>query len=246
MIHRGTGHIPDPPSSDDWLASAMLPRTGDPPRQSNGCRAMLAPVDDQYERGRCVGEAISGAISVFHSRQRPCVDAIWLMGRMPDGLTGNSGCYPRTAFDEVRKRGFTFDDWEMPEGVYDDLPPPDLFGNALGAVLKCWRITSEGYQRRVEVRRALSFGYPVCMAFKVDSTFKQLYGDVTWYGPGDRESSSHYMVACAYDPLAFIVQNSWGVDHGANGFCRIDCEVVDNPAWCGDIWVVTAAHLRGA
>jgi hypothetical protein len=207
--------------------------------------SLVGPIPDQKASSACVGFAFATAI-YLRSRiaghpltERPSAKAIYDIARLGDthDWLADVGSRPRAAIDGMSTFGLVAESrWPLTAENVNEKPPLDVFRAGVGALLSGhYRIG--GGDIATLARSSLSKGFPVFFAMPVDGAFLTLHDGSVYDGPIGEILGNHAMCLVGYEPGAFLVANSWGIDWGAGGFCRISDACLNERAF--DVLVTT-------
>jgi C1A family cysteine protease len=256
-IKRGYGHIIDDSPDDSpstrahFGAFVFLPARAD-------LTPYVARVRDQLGSSSCVGQATAAAIDVRLRRlgafrSEASALALYALARLYDKPASeplvDEGTAARTLFRAVRDFGVPPErvwpfDADYAERVLEPLPMDVLQAGGAASLPAWYRIDSVGRTRVDEMRHALSRGYPVIFAIRVDQAFEDATGKKP-IGAFDGEELGRHMLACVgYETDAngtrFRILNSWGDQWADGGFVWFDEARILDPGTC-DLYVVQVA-----
>lgn len=109
------------------------------------------------------------------------------------------------------------------------------------------RITSDGYERVDDIKRAIAAGYLVCFGTDVDDDFcnDEFDPEHPISPPGQNIAGGHAMVVAGYRGDSFLIPNSWGLDWGMFGWCNFSADYMAHPM-TRDLWIVEHAPRYSA
>lgn len=219
-------------------------------------RAYSREVEDQGRLGSCTANASVSSIENLLLRCGIDTDIsrlfIYYTSKQlsPDTADKDEGCYSRDVFKALMTNG------ACTEYVYPynqdlvNVRPSDLvYAKAAESVrlLKYERIVRTEPKFYKQMKAALAKGYPVYIGMKVRTPFFRVVGDIQthtgFYTANNYQQAKieggHAMCIVGYDDALgyWIVENSWGVEWGDNGFGAIPYGLVDVDIL--DIWVMT-------
>lgn len=239
---RALGHIPDLPDARDALhPPEMLIGAGDVLPTTDWSSHIPFLVDQQGEC--CVGEMWR---RMLHMRASiagrpirwPSAYSVWTPARQMGGsFPANVGVRPRDAAEHLRRFGLVAEErWPSKRPNIDKPLPWDVLQHGVDARLSRYsRLSSVGQLRCVEVRRALSAGFPVGFAMVVDESFLDGPGAL-WTGLRGPLLGGHAQVIVGHRPGAFRVAGSYGESWADRGYFWISDECIGSDE-CTDFYV---------
>lgn len=193
-------------------------------------RTWDSPVDNQYQLGSCVGNAIASAYEAQVRRLRPqeFVELsrlfIYYNAREIYGLVDvDTGTSVRAGLQAVRLYGVCAESiWPYDLTMFDDRPTDAAYADAETRTISSYR----RLYTDLNVMDALASNYPVVVAITVFSDFMTLAGaDATVPMPGRSsvEYGGHALCLVGYSRSrsAFLAKNSFGTEWGDQGYCWI-------------------------
>lgn len=215
--------------------------------ESVDLREWDSPVDNQYQLGSCVGNAMANAYELQVKRLYPdkFVELsrlfIYYNARKIYGEPSeDSGTTVRAGIKAVKVYGVcSEEEWPYDVSKFDVKPYMRAYDKAqLRSIESYSRLASND-----NVMDAIASGYPVVVALTVYSDFMTMDPDNSTVQMPDQNSvdfGGHAMCLVGYDKAksAFIAKNSFGTDWGDNGYCWIPFEYLDTygfEKWVFDI-----------
>lgn len=248
---RKLGYLPDKPDTRDFDAEEKLGAAVPPP--SADLTPYVVDVLDQGPLNSCVANAILQAVRMSHSRQGVVNPPLgsrlfgYYLSRAVDHSTMvDEGTYLRSFFSALAKFGFCPEaafPYDTGGDAYKVKPPADAFRLAYDqrSPTSYHRITSNGYQRITDIKRAIAAGYAVCFGTDVSESFCRNELGSTPLVPPTAEpiAGGHAMALVGYNGDAFNDLNSWGINWGAGGYCTLSADYL---VWdrTRDLWIVEA------
>lgn len=243
--------VPEHMRATHLLGSGAAPETS-----SNG--DLILSILDQGGLGSCVGNgAVQGARGemVRAGAVGPALGSrLWTyyLARAYDHDTANDdGTQIHNAFTAIAKYGlpaeevWPYSDDPSPGAPFSRMPSMDAFHDALDAKFdfKMHRITSSGYARVDDVKRALGQRRLVVFGSDVSTDYCSGNFDPTQALPppvGKEIAGGHCQVIVDHVGDVFRVANSWSSSWGDGGYSRWSADYV---AWSetGDLWVFDSA-----
>jgi len=253
------GYVPDAAKGagdkPDHDAGEAL-RAAPPPPASASNRNLVVSVLDQGPLGSCVANAGFQAIRASHVKQgivSPKLGSRLLGYYLARGVDGtqdqDAGTQIRSFFGALNKLGFCAEDaYPYDVDKFADMPPAEVLQRAFDqrAPTVYKRITSTGYTRVDDVKRAIAAGYLVCFGTDVSVPFCNGEFDPTKAvdPPSglDKIAGGHAMALAEYDGDNFGIPQSWGETFGVRGWIKFSADYI---AWSSsrDFWIVEHAPL---
>lgn len=210
-------------------------------------RKWASPVDDQYQLGGCVGNAIANAYELEVNRLYPNKFTelsrlfIYYNARASMGESQyDVGTTIRAGLQAVKKFGVCAESiWPYNIEMFDDRPSVAAYEDAKNRKI-------ESYKRvlmQTDIMDALANQKPVVIALMVFSEFMELNqtkSTVPIPSKASIEQGGHAMCLVGYDMdrSAFLAKNSFGTEWGDQGYCWIPFEYAKQYAfeqWVFDI-----------
>lgn len=203
-------------------------------------------VEDQYELGSCVGNAITNAYELQVKRQYPLTFKelsrlfVYYNARLLEGNTStDEGASIRSGIKGLSKFGVCTEQlWPYVIENFDDRPPRECYIDAAPRKIPTYRRIENGSQ----AVDAIGNNYPVVMgiALYVKFAFLDESNYVVEKESEDKFFGYHAVTAVGYDldKEHFIVKNSFGNNWGLNGYFIMPFSYVDTEmfeAWIFDI-----------
>lgn len=244
---KRNGYIPSPPDPRDYpaktplLASLFTPRSVD-------LRPKCSPVENQFQIGSCVANAITSAMEYYDRRKDAKhtdlsrLHLYYWAREKRNRHTIDEGCVIRDALTVAKGRGVISEDcWPYETEKFADLPS-ECPGTYRGKISEFRRIIPGNI---IGMRHALAKGDPIVIGgyFNFDDPEITRTGNVPVPDQKQPGSFGHAMLIVGYikDGLktTFIVRNSWGTEWGYDGHCFIPGAYF-NPikGLVFDLWVI--------
>jgi len=217
-------------------------------------REFAREIESQGQTGSCVANATISCLELYLLKNGIDMDLIRLFVYYnireiysDDGTVEDTGSYPKDAFNLIRKKGICKSDkWIFDEDKVNDKPSEEAFNAAL--------INKVATYKRIDINKnamknVLDAGYPFIIGMFLDDAFMDLkdvdkLADQDYKGADGKKENGHAMNVVGYDDDlgGFIVENSWGNDWGAKGYCLIKYDVME--ADCHDAWTCTGFDIQ--
>lgn len=234
-----------------------------PPTIDN--RKWCSPVKNQLNLGSCTANAGTSLYEYMERKAYGSYDKYisasrlflykttrFLMGQ--EGV-GDSGAYIRTTLGAIRMFGVPPEEyWPYTDKDPEfDLEPPTL----VTAMAKEWQsvkqfrldYSADGEENIKRMKEYLAKGYAMQIGFTVYSSYKQANknngGMIPYPSPGESIEGGHSVLIVGYDDAkeAFLIQNSWGVNWGDNGFGWLPYQYfragANGDVLADDCWTIT-------
>lgn len=246
---RGFGWLPDYSDHRDLDAARFLARLeGEPPDEWSN-KDLVPDILDQGADGTCVANALAYAVRAAQYRDSGTLQPIlsrkflyWASRRMHGGEHVDGGTYIRSAIKALHRVGVPR------ESVFPYVEPVNetptmrainaAYDQRLGGVYR--RITTTGYARVQDVKKALVMRNLVVCGTTVNQAFTQLDSDRIVGPMADSPVGGHAMAIIGYHGDVFHWVNSWGYEWGAGGFFYSSADLVAWPE-TRDLWIIECA-----
>jgi len=246
------GYIEDGPGKD--LLYSASPMVTTPIVSNTSLKDYFKPVSDQYNIGSCVANATADSFEAMLARIRNCSPSMiddlsrlfiyWNARNLanPPICNVDDGSHIRFAFDSMARYGVPSEK-TYPYDISKVNKRPSIisYREAIkNRISKFYRIDGIGVNRLIQIKQALSAGYPVVFGTKVAESFKHVKSDAIVFNPNGGWIGGHAMVIVGWSETkqAFEVRNSWGEDWGVKGYCWMDKNYI-LASITSDIWVPT-------
>lgn len=261
MLSRGKGWIADKTRADfDSLKHpsirALLGATQSIPA-SFSLEQWVPKIWDQGQSSSCVGWALAQAIAlrcavVGTPIRMPSPTAIYTFARAKARANTSipftdDGSIPSYAFDGMTEWGVpSMEEWPFDPSTINHAPDFEELEEASAfKVTGYYRILSEGPQRLVDIKHAISEGYPIAFGTDVDDAFENYSGSGVVRAPDPAKIvGGHMMHLVGYtEDGRFRGINQWSTAWGDNGAYWADESFILSPS-LGDIIALTC-HATG-
>lgn len=237
MENKGYGFIPSTQEEIDSRSSTHY-LFGAPGRLSdsnmefvNLIRDGYAPIADQKWTSSCVGQAVARCLQLRYFKLFGKVFdfsalAVYTLARQfakceKEEELNDVGCRPALAVRGIAEFGALLtEDWPFDFEKINEELPFDLLAKGTACKIKnTYAINSLGQSRIVEVKHALSKGYPVFVAQDVTPSYSSFRGEgfVPPYDMNEIVLGGHATVIAGYEGNRLYEVNSWGESWGNNG-----------------------------
>lgn len=250
---RGTGWAPSPPDMRDYLfAPSSTTLRSVPDAVDLRASGFLPAIMDQGQLGSCTAHG-GAAVFLFalnkqgmSSRMKmPSRLGLYYDEREILGTTDyDSGAAVRNIFQVLKNKGVAHSKlWPYDISRFRERPPDEAYADALNfQAIEYARVT----QSLTQFQATLAEGYPIVFgctlyeSFESDKTIST--GMVRMPRSTEQIIGGHCMTIVGYvlinASLYFVVQNSWGVDVGDEGFFYMPPAYLLDPRITQDIWVL--------
>lgn len=212
------GYIPSPPDERDYPLSKAVNYKAMPLFSG---RVWTSPVVNQGSFGCCVAAASTGIITAIEYKQRGVVIPMsikYAYGNRKDADTQAEGMIPRGECQMLSCFG-------VPR--YTLLPGLSNYPDAKQAITP--ELDGEGVPNRIKGYVRLQsmqdisdyfwlFGLPILFCIQLTEAFLRTGSNGIVPPPSGPEIGGHAMQCVGIDKANFILQNSWGEEHGDKGF----------------------------
>jgi C1A family cysteine protease len=246
--HGGYGWVRDLPDARDFAYAAPLVRFPKGVPTSVDLRSECPAVYDQGQLGSCTANGIAAAIEFDQRKQGitefvPSRLFIYYNERVMEGTVNqDAGAQIRDGIKSVATLGAPPEtDWPYEINKFIDKPPQKAYDDAKQDLVTLYARVA---QNLIQMQGCLAEGFPFVFGFTVYDSFESQEvaqtGIVPMPAPGEGVQGGHCVVAVGYDDdsRTFIVRNSWGVDWGQKGYCRMPYEYLLTPQLASDFWTI--------
>jgi C1A family cysteine protease len=203
-------------------------------------------VYDQKNLGSCGLNAFMAVFRrVLQINNQPDFDGSRLFGyyisRGDDEKGIDSGVSLRDMFKAINKYGICCEStWPYIIEKFADTPPDNAFSEAENhQVIRYERIYPV---TREAIMDALYHHFPIIFGLKLYESFMSDYVARTGIVPVpkwcEKEQGGHALASFDYEPKKAIGLNSWGEEWGQKGLFEMPWELLTNPKYCQDVWVL--------
>lgn len=212
-------------------------------------RRFCSPIEDQLTLGSCNACSVVGALEFLMIKNgMPLTDLsvlyVYYYGRKLGGKEKeDSGLLCHHATAAVMAYGVCDDKlWPYKTDRFEREPPQQAQDDAsrFDAVQYARLGTSDA------AKLSLSSGVPVVFGFDIPRSYynaASTTGLMPNVGAFDNEPyAGHAMLIVGYDDNegTWLARNSWGVDFGDKGYCRIPYELASKYVWNDELWAIGA------
>lgn len=209
---------------------------------------------DQGNLGSCVGNGVGYLLyfNLLNKNVQKVVSPfrfsrlfIYYFGRLLENTVSvDSGLEVRDAIKVVADKGAPSEDvWPYDISKFAVQPSDQAVNSALSFQSLEYR-SVDNTQKQLLIS-ALLQGLPVVFGMTVFESFMSdqvaASGIVPSPGPNERVEGGHCMVIVGYHAIddSFIVRNSWGLNWGQQGYCRIPASYICDTDFATDFWVIS-------
>jgi hypothetical protein len=221
---RPCGALPDDPSTDRGEAlDCLVAAARAAPGRSASLRHLVDVIPDQGMESSCVGHAIAQCLRVRSRAQGSPIDpsakAIYALARQLDDprvrRLRDKGSHPEKAFLGLSDWGAVARArWTDDADVHAPVPIDVLEAGAVARVTGEYTI---GLNRRLEIERSLTAGYPIFWVRRVDRAYQSWPGGL-YPGLTGEPIGLHAGAIVEYDDLGVWDAGSYGRGIGNGGF----------------------------
>lgn len=151
----------------------------------------------------------------------------------------DEGCRIKNFLEELQLKGCCPEEvWEDVQEHLSEKPPVSVYSDAY--LYRCAEWYDINRDRVLNVKKALSSGYPIVFGTALDETFNNIkeHG-LPMPPPSHSIIGNHAMVIVGYDRDKFLVRNSWGKFWGNDGYFWMSQEWL-NSSHVQDLTAITA------
>lgn len=219
------GAIPSPPDPKDYIVRAT-PQIANLP-SSWDFRGLMQPVRNQGAEGLCVPHAVSSGMGGYFQSTKPNISkpynrllgvrTLYTAARERGGLTSGEGCHVRDALEIARRDGINLEsDCPYMPYTYPGEGPNSWkhkLENKIGSYASV-ELSVSG------LKTAMYYYGPLVVVIPVFDGFwkPNSEGLVTQSG---EINGYHAITFAGWEESSFLVRNSWGVEWGLKGYCRL-------------------------
>lgn len=210
---------------------------------------------DQSTLGSCTGNGLAFLIHFdLLNKHAQKVIAPWIPSRLfiyynervlEGSVDQDAGASIRDGIKALASLGVCSEDvW--PYDINQFATKPSSYAYSLALAVKAINYRSIDNTNKQLVVNALLQGFPVVFGMTVYESFESNQVAQTGIIPMPSLSESaiggHCMSIVGYrkEDDSFIVRNSWGLDWGQGGYCRIPANYICSGDLCSDFWVISS------
>lgn len=205
---------------------AWTPRARLAPPASYDLSRYAPPVGNQGPVASCVAWGVAyGAVSLLMNRQG--IDGapmapMYVYAQIARGYPEQTTTIPTIAQMLVDQGVETRSLYWQGDYDYTTQPTAQQRTHAANFKISGYDRIAQGAGTRHAIKTAIAAGRPVVFSFEVRESFEHLDDENSVYAPGtdvtDPSFAGHVVAIVGYDENGVRVLNSWGVDHGADGY----------------------------
>lgn len=248
---RATGHLEDPPDSNDPIFELMRIRIT--PLESNNVdvidlRKWCSAVENQSSLGSCVANAAVGGLEmrrIHNGLQHVDLSRLFVYynARLATRATSiDDGSYIKLALESMTRLGVCKETiWPYDTTKVFLRPSWNSYRDAYTyKINQFYRITATGEERHNQIIQSLKAHYPVIFGVQVYTSFKKCTGVVQMPTLLEAKLGGHAMLIVGVDipNRTYIVRNSWGSGWGDGGYCYMPFDYL-NVGEAGSLWSFT-------
>ena len=205
-------------------------------------------IEQQYNLGSCTGCSATSALEIAIGTKRPFskLMAYYTAREQRGTVSEDSGASIRNVMKGLLTTGVAYEETH-PYNVYQYATTPSIkaYAEAKALVDRMWGYEYVRLYTLVDIKSALSAGFPVTFGFSVPEWFLSPNFNNIIRFPSSREKliGGHAVVAVGYDDRyqdkIIWVRNSWSKDWGIKGYFKMTQDWFTNPArLADDFWVI--------
>lgn len=220
-------------------------------------RSYFNPIRNQGSQGSCLAHTIASLFeyTIFKDTKKQ-IDLseafLYYNARKLDSESDisteeDTGARYRPAMDSLVKYGIAQEKFcPYNENCYTQEPSRQAYEDAATRKLA---LAMNVNRTIVDIKSAISEGYPVAVSFSLMESFFQASdgyipmptSEEIEQDKADNKHSHHAMVIVGYDDKMrhFILRNSWGTNWGQDGYCYVPYEYVEDKRLCNFCCIIT-------
>jgi C1A family cysteine protease len=221
--------------------------------ESIDLRNNMPPIYDQKTIGSCTANAIAGAIE--YDQKKNGMPEVYIPSRLfiyyqerviENTVNSDNGAMIRDGIKACASVGACKEStWGYDISRFTENPPQPAYDEALNHKIITYRSVNQDLN---SLKSALASGYPIIFGFTVFSSFESeevaKTGIVPMPNPNESCLGGHATLICGYSDSTsrFLVRNSWGESWGIQGYFWLPYDLVSNPSYASDFWVIDTTN----
>lgn len=253
MTHRILNWKPSPKDERDFKSKRKLLAPQQLPTEFELDRKI--PIFDQLSIGSCVANSACAAFRYEAAQLNNNFDFepsrlfVYFNARKLQGWEReDSGAYIRDGFKSLNKWGVAKEEyWKYDVNKFADDPKPEAYNDALKQVAIKYASVD---QDLISIKQTLLSGAAVSFGFNVYQSFFGSWSQGSGIMPIPKKSEvlqgGHAVLIVGFsdEKQCFLIQNSWGINWGKDGYFWMPYKFALNPNEADDFWCIEEIKME--